>query len=369
MKILNVEQIRNLDLYTIENEPIASIDLMERASATFVNWFENKFRNRKKPITVFCGIGNNGGDGFAIARMLFEKDYDVRVILCAISKKLSKDCAVNFKRLKTIKEVPFTNWKLEDSFPKIESESIVIDAIFGSGLNRPIEGNLGELLTYLNEKNATRISVDVPSGLFSDKHSEGVVFKADYTFSFEMPKLAFLFPENQNHVGEWIFESIGLDKSFIEKSETNSHLIDYQLVKSVLRQRNKFDHKGTFGHALIIAGSYGKVGAAILAAKACLRSGAGLVSIHSPKCAYQILQISFPEAMVGVDEHEFYISNIPDLKPYKSIGIGCGIGTNELTQKALKNLIEKDYHLVAKVKDGWIYRRNMNNRVVQVRND
>lgn len=340
MKILNSDQIRALDAYTIKNEPIPSIDLMERASATFVNWFVETFPRLKKSIHIFCGQGNNGGDGLAVARMLHEKGYTVKAIVCSISENQSNDFKENLTRLQSLNQSIISFLKSADPLPKISKNRIVIDSIFGSGLNRSVEGWLGELIQYINDSDATIISIDVPSGLFSDKSSEGKIIRADYTFSFEFPKLSFLFPQNQDYVGKWIFQSIGLDKAFIKNTKTSNYLIDNQLIKSILKKRKKYDHKGTFGHALIVAGGYGKVGAAILASKACLRSGAGLVSIHAPKCAYQILQISFPEAMVSVDDHEFCVSGIHELSQYKSIGVGCGIGTNELTQKGLKKLIK-----------------------------
>lgn len=340
MKILNTDQIRALDAQTIKKEPISSIDLMERASQTFVDWFVDQFPKWKNQICIICGPGNNGGDGLAIARLLFEKDYLIMVLICEISDHFSDDFLINLERIKKLESLPIEQLNLEDKHPSFETGTMIIDAIFGSGLNRSISGKLGEYITYLNEQNVLRIAVDVPSGLFSERHSNGVVFNANYTFSFEFPKLSFVFPENQNHVGEWFFQSINLDTQFIQEAKTTNYFIDNQSVKAILKNRKKYDHKGTFGHAVIVCGSYGKVGAAILAGKACLRSGAGLVTIHSPKCAYNILQISFPEAMVSIDDHEFCISNVAEISSYKSIGIGCGIGTDELTQKALNKLLD-----------------------------
>ena len=342
MKILNVEQIRRLDQYTIEHEPIPSIELMERASRTFCQWFVKKFPDKHRKVFVFAGSGNNGGDGLAIARMLSRDFYEVKVYLLRIGNQLSDDCAANFKTLKKYRSCPFEEITEESNFPVLPKGSIVIDAIFGSGLSRPVEGYWAKLLEYLNELDVNRVSVDIPSGMFADKPTRGVSILADSTFSFEMPKVGFFFGENSQRVGEWTYGSIGLNTGFIQKENTPWFLIDEPMVKPILHRRKKFDHKGTFGHALLVAGGYGKVGAAILASKACLRSGAGLVTVHAPKCAYEILQIAFPEAMVSVDEHQFAVTCMrEDLSKFKAIGIGCGIGVNELTARGMADLLKK----------------------------
>lgn len=341
MKILSAEQIRKLDAYTIENEPIASIDLMERASLSFVNWFVKHFPDKDARIHVFCGPGNNGGDGLASARMLQQRLYNVTVWFCKISENTSEDFQVNWKRLPRRTELDVYIIEKNSDLPTVPNDAIIIDAIFGSGLNRPVEGYWAKLIDHLNQQSATRVAIDIPSGLFADQPSTGISFQADHTFSFELPKLAFLYPENQQSVGEWQVESIGLNQDFIAKTETPFHYIDHVFAKKILHKRQKYNHKGTFGHALLIMGSYGKVGAAILAARACLRSGVGLVSIHAPKCAYPILQISIPEAMVSVDRHEFFLSEIPELKSYKAIGIGCGLDQRQTSAQALETLLEQ----------------------------
>ena len=343
MKILSAEQIRILDAYTIDNEPITSLDLMERASMTFVNWFEKNFPSKHLDIYIFCGPGNNGGDGLAIARLLYHRSYDVHLFSCEISNKKSVDYVKNLTRLpkRSLDTQPIFK---DDAFPKIEKEAIIIDAIFGSGLNRPIEGYWSELIAHLNQLSNTIISVDIPSGLFADKITEGNSIQADYTFSFELPKLAFLFPSNLNRVGRWQFESIQLSQEGLAQLPSTHFFIDKNFIRSFLKKRNKFDHKGIFGHALLICGSYGKIGAAILAARAALKSGVGLLSIHAPRCGYAILQTAVPEAMVSVDEDEFYFSKILEndfLEKYNTIGIGCGLDTKKQSVKALSDFLEK----------------------------
>ena len=343
MKILSAEQIRALDAYTIDNEPIASLDLMERASITFVNWMEKNFPSGDFNIYIFCGPGNNGGDGLAIARLLHHRFYNVILYSCEINSKKSVDYVKNLTRLPkhALDVQPIFKG---DAFPKIEKDAIIIDAIFGSGLNRPVEGYWSELFTFLNELPNNIISVDIPSGLFADSITHGISIQADYTFSFELPKLAFLFPCNQNRLGKWKFESIQLSQEGLAKLPSNHFFIEKKFIQQFFKKRNKFDHKGIFGHTLLICGSYGKVGAAILAARAALKSGVGLVSIHAPKCAYSILQTTIPEAMVSIDEEEYYFSNSFEndfLKKFKSIGIGCGLDTKEQSVKALSDLFSK----------------------------
>lgn len=341
MKILAAEQIRKLDAYTIEHEPIASIDLMERAAQTFVNWFIRQFTDTDRPVHIFCGPGNNGGDGLATARLLQQHFYNVTVWFCKISDQPSEDFQTNWKRLPRRTELQVHTIEKESPLPELPEDAMIVDAIFGSGLNRPVRGYWANLIEHLNKQAATRVAIDVPSGIFADQPSTGTTTQADYTFSFELPKLAFLFPENQQSVGEWRVKSIGLDQDFIAKAETPFHYVDENFAKKLLRKRQKYNHKGTFGHALLLMGSYGKVGAAILASCACLRSGVGLVSIHAPKCAYPILQMSIPEAMVSVDRHEFYLSEIPDLEAYKAIGVGCGLDQRKTSANALEELLAK----------------------------
>jgi NAD(P)H-hydrate epimerase len=343
MKILSASQIRELDAFTIQHEPIVSIDLMERAASAFCHWFTSKFPDRNRKIHIFCGPGNNGGDGLAIARILGKDFYDPNVYLIQISPNLSADAAENLRRLNQFEGARKVIQIAEgEVFPAVEEGSIVIDAIFGSGLNKPLPPYLAGHISDLNQQPVTKIAVDIPSGLFADQPTEGISFHADWTFSFEMPKRAFFYPENQHRVGEWVIGSIGLHPGFLEKANTPFIVLDEKMVRPLLHVRHRYDHKGIFGHALIVAGSYGKIGAAVLAARSCLRSGAGLVTVHAPKCGYEILQISIPEAMVSVDEHQFAVTCFHEnLNKYKAVGIGCGIGTNEMTACALKEILEQ----------------------------
>jgi hydroxyethylthiazole kinase-like uncharacterized protein yjeF len=341
MKIFSSDQTRQLDAYTIQHEPIPSIDLMERASATFTSWFCTQFSGLNQTVAIFCGPGNNGGDGLAVARMLLHRGYSVEVFVLKIGNSVSDDHRINRRRLDDLRGISVKEVQKEDAFPDLSGATLLIDAIFGSGLSRPVEGYWGQLIDQINQLPQPMVAIDIPSGLFADRPSAGSIIRAAHTFSFEAPKLAFFFPENAPFIGEWVVRSIGLSPVAIAQTDASHHYLISSDLSTILKHRQKFDHKGTYGHALLVVGSYGKTGAAILAAKACLRSGAGLVSVHVPRSSYTILQVAFPEAMVSVDSHEFVFTEVEDITPYRAIGVGPGIGTNKLTQQALLDLIKK----------------------------
>lgn len=341
MKILSVENIRALDEHTIHYEPVSSLDLMERAAMAFCHWFIGIFPPEYCSVVVFCGPGNNGGDGLAIARILHRKFYPVKIYICETGAAKSKDFSQNLERLPAFSALNPIPLNPGDAFPPLPSGAILIDAIFGSGLKRPVAGYWADLISYLNKSDCTIAAVDVPSGLFADRHSEGPTIQANYTFCFELPKLAFLLPENHQATGEWFVESIGLDKKFMDTLPTNNHYVDRQSILPLVKSRSKYSHKGTFGHALLWVASHGKTGAAVLAARATLRAGAGLLTVHIPRCAYTTLQTAIPEAMVSSDSAAEYLSEVPDLEPYKAIGVGCGIGTGENTAIGLEQLLER----------------------------
>lgn len=341
MKIFSAAQIRKWDQYTIQEEPISSYDLMERASTKFVEWFMTKYPNTDRQIYLFCGSGNNGGDGFAVARLLHESFYPVKVFQCKIGKP-SEDCEQNYQRLNSLAAVDIQSVHYDSPLPDLSKANLIIDALFGSGLNRPIQGYWAKLVQHINTARIETIALDMPSGLFSDRSSvTQVTIKARYTLSFERPKLAFFFPENYSSVGEWTSVSIGLHPIYAEDTLSSYHLITEEMVKNKLQKRNKFAHKGTYGHALLVVGSYGKIGAAVLAAKACLKTGVGLLTINAPKCGYNILQSQVPEAMVLADPEKEIWSSIPELDNYQTIGVGCGIGQAEASAKALMQLLKE----------------------------
>lgn len=341
MKILPVEMIREADAFTIKHEPVASVDLMERAAYQCYKWIKKK-TDRSHRVMVFCGPGNNGGDGLVVARLLAKKDYQVKVVIVRFTDKFSEDFSVNLARLEQM-DVDVVHLREDDNLPKIKADNVVVDAIFGSGLTRPVKGFPGKLINHINSSETVTIAIDTPSGLFSDEHTDsnaGAIIEADYTLTFQYPKFSFLFPENEKFVGQWHILPIGLMEEFTNRLEVKNFMVQRRDATELLKHRGHFAHKGHFGHALLIAGGYGKMGAATLAGKAALRAGAGLVTVHIPKAGNQIIQTAIPEAMVSIDEDETIFSKPPDLSPYNAIGIGPGIGTNKQTQQAVKLLIQ-----------------------------
>ena len=341
MKILTVEQIREADRFTIEHEPIESVDLMERAATKVFEWLYRR-TPRDKTIKIFCGMGNNGGDGLAVARMLNGQDIVPQVFMVRHSDRMSHDCEVNYYRLANETKVPMFDILSDDDFPKVGPDDVVVDAIFGSGLNRPPQGVAADLIAYLNQSRAIRVAIDIPSGLFTDQPSAlGFIFKADYTLTFQNPKLAFLLPENDPYVGRFEVLDIGLHPKYLEEVETRNLLTVKTMVRPILHTRTKYSHKGTYGHALLIAGSEGKTGAALLGAKACLRTGVGLLSVHLPKVAQLPMQTALPEAMIDGDESETCFTMFKGLEAYSAVGVGPGLGKADETQRALKLLIQE----------------------------
>lgn len=321
MKILSAEQIRKWDEFTIANEPVSSLDLMERAAVKCAAWIEENYKN--KVFKIFCGKGNNGGDGLAIARQLAAKNIVCSVYVLDSQSSGSADFQANLNRLHAFPvHVQFI--QNTDFLPKIVDSDVVIDALFGSGLNRAPEGLPAFLVQHINASHATVISVDLPSGMFCDKATDtDLVIKASYTLTFQILKLCFLFPENEQFFGDIQILDIGLLPAYLATADSIYTLSDLQLIKQIYRPRKNFAHKGTYGHALIIAGEKGKMGAAVMCTKACLRAGAGLASSMIPEDQFAIIQTAVPEAM-AIAQAEI---ETVDWSKYTAIGIGPGVGT------------------------------------------
>jgi ADP-dependent NAD(P)H-hydrate dehydratase / NAD(P)H-hydrate epimerase len=343
MKILNVEKIRQADAYTIQNEPISSLELMERAAAACLNWIMQRFKPAVR-IKLICGPGNNGGDGLALARMLEIEGYSVEVFALRFGNEQSEDFLANMQRLSSRPEI-IVNWlNSGDALPDFEESDLIVDAVFGSGLSRPVEGFGLEIIRQMNTSPAQIISIDISSGLFADAssiHNPTGIVQAGFTLSFEFPKLAFLIPENELYTGEWHILTIGLHPEFLRKAETINYFLTKQDITTLIRPRPVFAHKGNFGHALLIAGSTGKMGAAVLAARACLRAGVGLLTAQVPSKGIMIMPLAVPECMTISDTSSDIFTSCPDLAAYSAIGVGPGIGTDEQTRKALKLLIQE----------------------------
>ncbi|MBI2272763.1 MAG: NAD(P)H-hydrate dehydratase [Bacteroidetes bacterium] len=339
-KIFSVQQIRRADQYTILHEPVLSIDLMERAAMACKNWMTAHY-TKESSFIIFCGTGNNGGDGLAIARLLLAAGYRVQVFVAGAETNATQDFLTNQKRLDEQAISLVRHLHTVNDFPVLPAGTILIDALFGTGLSRAPEGLLADLIRYINAATATVIAIDIPSGLLADQHSDpsSAIIQANYTLSFQFPKLAFFFPENGGYVGEWVVLDIGLSQKFIEEEPSSTFFITKDFIKTLLHTRPKFSHKGSFGHALLVTGSYGKMGAALLATDACLRSGVGLLTVHTPVCGYEILQTTHPEAMATVDSGEQYNKDEIQTDAFNAVGIGPGLGTHPDTQNAVRHLL------------------------------
>ena len=338
MKIFTSAQIQELDRYTIENEPIPSLDLMERAAKALTQAITEKYATAT-PVVVFAGPGNNGGDALAVARLLAEKNYQVSVYLFNINRQLSPDCAANKTRLQEAKRVQnFVEVIEEFDPPRLEANMLVVDGLFGSGLNKPLAGGFSSLVKYINASPAQVVSIDVPSGLMTEDNTYNVranIIRANITLTLQQPKLAFLFPENQTFIGQLRVLDIRLSQEGMEKIEAPYTIIEESDVRQRLIGRNPFAHKGQMGHALLIAGSYCMAGAAVLTARACLRSGAGKVTVNSPKRNIPVLQMSVPEAIIQKGNEETIFAEAVDTEDYNALGIGPGLGQSEQTAIAL----------------------------------
>ena len=338
MKIFTGAQIHELDKYTIEHEPISSLNLMERAAKALTRAIEEEWNNRT-PVVIFAGPGNNGGDALAVARMLSEDSYQVHVFLFNVHNKLSADCAANKKRLLEAKRVKnFTEVTVNFDPPQLDAGTLVIDGLFGSGLNKPLAGGFAAMVKYINQSAAKVVSIDIPSGLMTEDNSYNIhtnIIRADLTLTLQQKKLAMLMADNQQYLGRLKVLDIRLSQEFIQKTDCRCRILEESDIRLLMHPRGDFAHKGNMGNALIIAGSYGMSGASVLATKACLRSGVGKVTTHTPKRNYEIMQISVPEAVLQMDQEETIFSEPVETENYHAMGIGPGLGTSETTAIAL----------------------------------
>jgi NAD(P)H-hydrate epimerase len=342
MKIISSSQLKDLDKYTIIHEPIASIDLMERAAQALSEAIMRRW-DTSLEIIVFAGPGNNGGDALAVARILSQHNYHVEVFLFNTTGKLSEECQTNLNRLKTCGSIYFIEVSTQFNPPSLSEKNLVVDGLFGSGLNKPLNGGFAAVVKYINASKAQVVSIDTPSGLMGEDNTYNIrqhIVQADVTLSIQLPKLAFLFPENENIVGEWELLDIGLIQEFIDDTPSPYSILEESEIQSLLKPRKRFAHKGTFGHGLLIAGSYGMAGASILSAQACLRSGIGLLTVHTPIHNHDLLQSCVPEAIVHTDIHDRYFADPVDLSRYSAMAIGPGIGTEEDTALAMMEQLQ-----------------------------
>ncbi|MCT7904076.1 Nicotinamide nucleotide repair protein [Candidatus Ornithobacterium hominis] len=337
MKIISANQIRALDKVTMKNKNISSIELMEHAGQKLYTEIYKKHA-AAKTFAICCGNGNNGGDGLVLARLLHQQGCKVIIFCSSRKEKKSDENLKNFLRLEKL-GVPIL--RFEEIKPI--KDVIWVDALFGTGLNQSLAGKWREIVNKINNLEGKKIAIDVPSGLMADKigATEDVVFQADETLTIGQPKLTFFFHETGKYVGDFKIIDIGLDENYLNFLPSDFYFSSTKEIKKIYSPRERFSHKGTYGHALIIAGSYGKIGAAVLSTQAALRAGAGLVSNFTPRCGYDILQISAPEAMTLTDVNQNFLTQFPAVENFKSIGVGPGLGQEKTTQRAFFGWLEQ----------------------------
>lgn len=344
MKIFSAAQIKKWDAFTIKNEPITSLDLMERAAMACVEWITNHYP-ASTHFKIFCGKGNNGGDGLAIARLLLQKNYPVKVYIIESDAEGSSDFKANLERFRSSTAQLHFITSPKD-FPVIKKNEIIIDALFGTGLNKRLTGIYSKIVDHINVSGAAVVSIDIPSGMFTDKSSsEFSVVRARYTLSFQQYKLAFLLAENELYFGEVIILDIHLSQKFYEEETASFELTELEQVKQIYVPRKAFSNKGNFGYACLLVGSYGMMGAAVLSAKACLRSGVGKLMCYVCAEGYNVMQVSVPEAMCTVSGKSF-IKEVDGLKNFNAIGIGPGIGKHPSHKELLQKVFKQDATLV-----------------------
>ena len=340
MKFFHTSQIKELDAYTIEHEPVTSIDLMERAAHALTTAILERYSGSS--FVVFAGPGNNGADGMAVARMLATEGYNVAVWLINPKGKLSSDCAVNLERLKNC-DVVVAEVAEGFTMPTIGKDTVIIDALFGSGLKKHIHGSIfADVINGINASGCRVVAVDMPSGLLGENNYplSGVVVSAIDTLTLHFPKLSLLMPENAQFVGSMSILDIGLSKEWIDREASALHFTDEKEIKTLLKPRTKHVHKGNFGRALLVAGSKGMAGASVLSARAALRSGVGLLTVHVPACNNLIVQATVPEAMTNIDSNDCCFSDKIDVARYNAVAVGPGIGQSKESETALLNLIK-----------------------------
>lgn len=343
MKVFSRKQLHEANQATMQKQEVTSTDLMERSGNQIYNWLHQRLQGAPVPIHVFCGIGNNGGGGMVVARLLIENGYRVKSYIVNYSTTRAKDFLINYDRVKNATK----DWPLlmaaDSEMLQIGSQDIIIDALFGTGLDRPLEGWVKKIVQHINALPCFKLSIDMPSGLSANSplFDAEAVIKSGHVLTFEAPKLAFFLPESAQFAPFFEVLDIGLDKAYFNESKGIADVIAKPEAQQLYQQREKFSHKGTFGHTLIVAGSYGKIGAATLASKAAFKIGAGMVTTFVPQCGYSILQSSLPEAMVLTDVDEKQITAIDYAVEPSSIAVGMGIGTSKETQKALLAFFKK----------------------------
>jgi len=337
-KIISAKELIELEDAFVEEKGILPYELMEAAAEAFCQWYTANF-DRKQSVIIFCGMGNNGGDGLAAARILFRQGYPIDVCLVGDLEKASQDFQSNLKILPT----NIRNKKFSEIKNSTLECQVVIDALFGFGLNRPVEGEFKEAINYINKhKKLLRISIDLPSGLPADGLLEGVAVESDRTISFHYPKLSLLFPEHSPYVGELVVLDIGIDKKYFDKYSSKRYFLEKDDIVSRHKKFHRASHKGDYGKVLMVGGSKGKLGAIMLTSRAALRSGSGLVSAYIPNFGTEPFHAQVPEVMLELSSGVDYLEGLDaDLDRYDAIGVGPGMGEKPETVDMLIQLFSQ----------------------------
>lgn len=341
MKILTSSQFKELDKYTITHEPVSSVDLMERAAGALTDELKRRWSTSTR-FVIFAGPGNNGGDALAVGRMLCHAGYKVETFLFNITGKLSDDCATNKTRLEAIPDVRFTEITSQFAFPATNEHDVILDGLFGTGLNKPLSGGFAGIAKRISKSPATTVSIDIPSGLMCENNAgnnPSAIVHADLTLTMQLPKLAFFFAENHKFTGEVKVLDIRLHPEGLKALDSSITAIEKDEIRQLLKPRAPYAHKGNMGHALLVGGRYGMAGAAVLAAKACLRSGAGKLTIHSAELNNNVLQCCVPEAILSHDLSDIIVSKAINTYNYNVMAVGPGLGTDEETAEAVHTFI------------------------------
>lgn len=342
MKIFTSSQISIIDNYTIINEPICETDLIKRAAKKLYEWLKTEI-NKKQQIFIFAGPGNNGNDAIALTSILAARDFNCKLFLIKNKTFKSEPRKELLGETYLFGSVFVKEVEVDRDIPEIPSDAVVIEGIFGTGLNRCAEGIYCPIIERINNSGAKVISIDLPSGLFSEENANperNAIIWADMTLTFEFPKLCMFFKEAAPYIGKWKVLPIGLHNEIIEKTETNFFMLTEELIAKEIKPRDKFSHKGNFGHSLLIAGSYGMGGAAVLSAKGAMRSGAGLLTVHIPKLLYEVIQISVPEAICSIDLSDSIFTYVENIENYNTIAVGPGLGKSPETVDGLRKLLK-----------------------------
>jgi hydroxyethylthiazole kinase-like uncharacterized protein yjeF len=339
LPLLTARQIRQADAHTIANEPITSVNLMERASKAFVGWFVNRFPDKNSAIAVYCGTGNNGGDGLAIARMLYDHKYiNIAIKVARFSEKATDDFNANLTRIMNM-GLDLRELKPEAEFPA-ENAAIIIDALLGSGINKPLTGDYERLARHINGLKKTVVAVDVPTGFFTDGEmsTDATVIKANLVITFQQPKINFLLPESAPHIDCWEAVNIGLDEDFVRSLESPYQFIEERDIKQLFKPRRHFSNKGTYGHALIVAGQAKTMGAVLLSSAGCAYAGAGLTTACVPESGLTALNTYLPEVMAVVRKGD----ELPEIEweQFSALAVGPGLGKDKAALELITAVFE-----------------------------